>query len=147
MTMIPPIPDDPALLRQPDGVRFADIPVSFLLLAHYAGDPEMVMAWLVRAMAEREDAGLGLPHRHPHILAATAGLSLDEFALCTELLIRDHWLTRGPDGRIRVPWGRIYEASVEGAWQLSQHVAARRADRTTATAAALESLQQPLDLS
>lgn len=147
MSIIPPIPDDPALLRQPDGARFADIPVSFLLVARYAGDPEMVMAWLVRAMAEREDAGLGLPPRQPHLLAATAGLSLDEFARCSELLIRDHWLTRDPDGRVRVPWGRIYEASVEGAWQLSQRVTALRADRATATAAALEPLQQPLDLS
>jgi hypothetical protein len=147
MTQIPPIPIDPALLRQPDGARFADIPVSFLLVSRYAGDPEMVMAWLVRALAEREDAGLGLPPRSPLLLAATAGLALDEFDRCSELLIRDQWLTRWPDGSVHVPWGRIYEASVEAAWQFHQRVDALRADLPAAKNPALASVQQPLDLS
>jgi hypothetical protein len=145
MHMIPPIPDDPARLRKPDGTRFADTPVSFLLLVRYAGDPEMIMAWLARAVAEREDAGLGLPARETHILAATAGLSPEELDRCTELLIRDQWLSRWPDGTVHVPWGRIYETSVEAAWQLHQRVDALRTTTHTTTAA-LEPLQQPLDL-
>lgn len=146
MTTIPPIPPDPARLRTPDGTRFADIPVSFLLLSRYAGRPAMVMTWLVRAMAEREDAGLGLPPREPAILAATAGMRLDNFAQCTERLIHDGFLSRWPDGQIRVPWGLIYMDSVETAWQLLQHVDALRAAQSSVVSPAEEALQHPLDL-
>jgi hypothetical protein len=140
-TTVPPIPPDPARLRRPDGTRFADIPVSFLLVSRYAGDPEMLLVWLVRAMAEREDAGLGLPPREPQVLAATAGLSVDELLQCTELLIRDGFLSRWPDGSVHVPWGRIYQDSVEAAWLLRQRVDALRAARSSA-APALEAAPQ-----
>jgi len=145
MAIVPPIPDDPALLRQPTGVRFADIPVPFLLLSKYPSDPDTVMTWLVRAMAEREDAALGMPPREEYFLAATAGIDLEDFGYCTDGLIADHWLTRDPNGTIRVPWGHIYETSVEAAWQLQQHVTALRA-RHAANQAAASPSQQPLDL-
>lgn len=144
---VPPIPPDPGRLRPPDGTRFADIPVSFLLLSRYAGEPAMVMAWLVRAMSEREDAGLGLPPREPSTLAATAGMSVDELSQCTELLIRDAYLSRWPDGSIHVPWGRIYQDSVEAAWQLRRHVDALRAAQDHADPPrAMAPLQTSLDL-
>jgi hypothetical protein len=130
--------------RPLDGTRFVDMPVSFLLIATYAGDPEMILVWLARAMAEREEAGLGLPPRDPIMLAATVGVDLEDFNICTRLLIRDGWLTNGPDGVIRVPWGKIYMSSVEAASQLAQHVAALRAQ---SIANAPAPTQQPLDLS
>ncbi len=145
MSIVPPIPTDPALLRQPTGVRFADIPVPFLLLSKYPSDPDTVMTWLVRAMAEREDAALGLPPREDDFLSATAGMDLDDFVFCTKSLIDDHWLTRDPNGTIRVPWGYLYAASVEAAWALQQQVEALRA-RHAADQAAATSTQQPLDL-
>lgn len=123
---LPPIPTEPALLRTPNGTRFADMPVSFLLIVQYAGSPAMILTWLVRAMAEREDGGLGLPPRDENVLAATAGLARDEFDYCTQQLIRDRWLSTWPNGAIRVPWGRIYQASVLKALEYREYVDALR---------------------
>lgn len=123
---IPTLPDDPTLLREPDGTRFTETPVSFLLIATYGGRPTMLLTWLVRAMAEREDRGLGLPPRTVDVLAATAGLTREEFERCTEQFIADGWLTRWADGSIRIPWGRIYETSVQQALEWKSYVTTLR---------------------
>ena len=146
MSLIPPIPSDPTLLRQPDGTRFADIPVSFILIARYAGAPDTIMTWLVRAMAEREDAGLGLPPRELYLLAATAGISTDDFTLHTDLLIREGMLTRWPDGSIRVPWGAIYQASVLAAQKYRALVDTLRAHAAAEAHPTPTPTQEPLDL-
>lgn len=146
MAIVPPIPTNPALLRTPTGVRFADIPVSFLLLSMYPSDSDMVMTWLVRAMAEREDAALGLPPREDYFLSATAGMDSDDFLFCTKMLIKDGWLTRDSTDTIHVPWGHIYASSVDAAWKLQQHVDALRAGHAAANLSTAESIQQPLDL-
>jgi hypothetical protein len=144
MGLLPPIPADPTLLRQPDGTRFWEIPVSFELIHACAGDGELLAAWLVIAAAEREDAGLGLPPREPHVLAATAGQTLDEFEANMSYLLDNGFLTRWPDGSIRVPWGRLYQHSVETANSLLASVAARRT--AVASSTVLTVLQQSLDL-
>jgi hypothetical protein len=142
MSLLPPIPNNRAALRQPDGTRFWEIPVSFELIYACAGDGELLAAWLVTAAAEREDAGLGLPPRAHSILAATAGQSLDDFETNIGYLLDKGFLSRWPDGSIRVPWGRLYQNSVESANQLLASVNALRA----ATAASQVPLQRVLDL-
>jgi hypothetical protein len=138
MGVLPPIPTDLSTLRTPDGTRFWEIPVSFKVIYACAGDGELLAAWLVTAAAEREDAGLGLPPRALHILAATAGQPLDDFALNCAALVRQGLLTRAPDGRVRVPWGRLYEQSVESANHLLLAV------KTLRTAAAASPAAVPL---
>lgn len=144
MGFLPPIPSDPTQLRRPDGTRFWEIPVTFELIYACAGEGDLLTTWLVTAAAEREDAGLGLPPRTRDILAATAGQSLDEFEQNVSYLLSHGFLTHWPDGSIRVPWGRLYQQSVESANTLLTRVNALRA--TAATSPAAVSHQQSLDL-
>lgn len=143
MELLPPIPTDPSQLRQPDGTRFWEIPVSFELIYACAGDGELLAAWLVTAAAEREDAGLGLPPRNHQVLAATAGQTLDEFEANITYLLDTGFLTRWPDGSVHIPWGRLYQQSVAAANTLLQSVAARR---TAAAPQPTAARQQSLDL-
>lgn len=145
MNPLPPIPPDLHDLREPDGTRFWEIPVTFELIYACAGNGELLATWLVTAAAEREDAGLGLPPRAQGVLAATAGQSLDTFEKNIGLLLTAGFLNRWPDGSIHVPWGRLYQHSVESANHLLASVNALRAKATAASPAAV-SLQHTLDL-